>query len=181
LPVLRPDGVALLTDQLVDGTPVLVCDPEKVRTRAADLIKTGREFLDASWSVAAVGGDSPIDVEQLGGSGFRELDEVRAAARQSGRPWWTLSQLSDESAIELDIRTAPSARGHQRDIDEVFAMLRAHVSTGGVAAIVAPGAGTAHRVVEQLAEADTPATMLEPDPSPSLESSACSKAHCTTV
>ena len=92
-----PGRLALLTDQLADGTPVLVCDPEKVRTRAADLIKTGREFLDASWSVAAVGGDSPIDVEQLGGSGFRGLDEVRNAARQSGHPWWTLSQLSDES------------------------------------------------------------------------------------
>ena len=55
LPVLRPDDHALLTDQLADGTPVLVCDPEKVRTRAADLIKTGREFLEASWSVAAMG------------------------------------------------------------------------------------------------------------------------------
>src|SRR5277367_5580784 len=161
LPVLRPDDVTLLTDQLADGTPVLVCDPEKVRTRAVDLIKTGREFLDASWSVAAVGGDSPIDVEQLGGSGFRGLDEVRDAARQSGHPWWTLSQLSDESAIELDIRAAPSARGHQRDIDEIFAMLRAHVATGGAAAVVAPGTGTAHRVVEQLAESETPATMLE--------------------
>src|ERR1700749_2935219 len=166
LPVLRPDGVALLTDQLADGTPVLVCDPEKVRTRAADLIKTGREFLDASWSVAAVGGDSPIDVEQLGGSGFRELDEAQDAARQSGHPWWTLSQLSDESAIELDIRAAPSARGHQRDIDEIFAMLRAHVPTGGPAAVVAPGTGTAHRVVEQLAESETPATMLEPGAEP---------------
>ena len=166
LPVLRPDDVALLTDQLTDHTPVLVCDPEKVRTRAADLIKTGREFLEASWSVAAIGGDSPIDVEQLGGSGFRELDEVQIAARQTGHPWWTLSQLSDESAIELDIRTAPSARGHQRDIDEIFAMLRAHVSTGGHAAVVAPGTGTAHRVVEQLAESDTPATMLEPGATP---------------
>jgi transcription-repair coupling factor (superfamily II helicase) len=161
LPVLRPDGVALLTDQLAEGTPVLVCDPEKVRTRAADLIKTGREFLDASWSVAAVGGDSPIDVEQLGGSGFRELDEAQDAARQSGHPWWTLSQLSDESAIELDIRAAPSARGHQRDIEAIFAMLRAHVATGGAAAVVAPGTGTAHRVVEQLGESETPATMLE--------------------
>jgi transcription-repair coupling factor (superfamily II helicase) len=166
LPVLQPDEVALLTDQLPDGTPVLVCDPEKVRTRAADLIKTGREFLEASWSVAAVGGDSPIDVEQLGGSGFRGLDEVQLAARQSGHPWWTLSQLSDESAIELDIRTAPSARGRQSDIDEIFAMLRAHVATGGVAAVVAPGTGTAHRVVEQLAESDTPATMLEPGAEP---------------
>ena len=41
-------------------------------------------------------------------------------------------------------------------------MLRAHVATGGYAAVVTPGAGTAHRVVEQLAESDTPATMLEP-------------------
>ena len=164
LPVLRPDGVALLTDQLADGTPVLVCDPEKVRTRAADLIKTGREFLDASWSVAAVGGDSPIDVEQLGGSGFRELDEVQDVARRSGHPWWTLSQLSDESAIELDIRAAPSARDRQSavaSVEAIFAMLRAHVATGGAAAVVAPGTGTAHRVVEQLAESETPATMLE--------------------
>src|SRR5271168_4371751 len=166
LPVLRPDDLSLLTNQLADGTPVLVCDPEKVRTRAADLIKTGREFLEASWSVAALGGDSPIDIEQLGGSGFRELDDVSVATRDSGHPWWTLSQLSDESAVELHIRAAPSARGHQRDIDDIFAMLRAHVSTGGVAAVVAPGTGTAHRVVEQLAESDTPATMLEPGAEP---------------
>ncbi|OBK95866.1 transcription-repair coupling factor [Mycobacterium asiaticum] len=166
LPVLRPDDHALLTDQLADGTPVLVCDPEKVRTRAADLIKTGREFLEASWSVAALGTDAPVDVEQLGGSGFTELEDVQAAASASGHPWWTLSQLSDESAIELDIRPAPSARGHQHDIDGVFAMLRAHVATGGHAAMVAPGTGTAHRMVERLAESDIPAAMLDSGAAP---------------
>jgi transcription-repair coupling factor (superfamily II helicase) len=163
LPVLRPDDLALLTDQLAPGTPVLVCDPEKVRTRGSDLIKTGREFLEASWSVAAVGGDAPIDVEQLGGSGFRELGEVRAGARAGGHPWWTLSPLADGTAIELDIRPAPSARGQSGvdGIETIFAMLRAHVATGGYAAVVAPGTGTAHRVVEQLGESDTPAMMLE--------------------
>jgi transcription-repair coupling factor (superfamily II helicase) len=40
-------------------------------------------------------------------------------------------------------------------------MLRAHVSTGGYAVVVAPGTGTAHRVVERLAECDTPAAMLD--------------------
>ena len=45
-------------------------------------------------------------------------------------------------------------------------MLRAHVATGGYAAVVTPGAGTAHRVVEQLAESDTPATLLEPGAAP---------------
>ena len=170
LPVLRPGDHVLLTDQLAGGTPVLLCDPEKVRTRAADLIKTGREFLEASWSVAAMGGDSaPIDVEQLGGSGFVELEDVHVAAGRSGHPWWTLSQLSDESAIELDIRAAPSARGRQSafgDIEAIFAMLRAHVSTGGYAAVVVPGTGTAHRVVERLAESDTAAVMLEPGTAP---------------
>ncbi len=166
LPVLRPDDYVLLTDQLAPGAPVLVCDPEKVRSRAADLIKTGREFLEASWSAAALGTDAPIDVEQLGGSGFAELDEVRAAAARSGHPWWTLSQLSDESAVELELRPSPSARGHQRDIDEIFAMLRAHVTTGGHAVVVAPGTGTAHRVVERLGECDTPAAMLEPGAGP---------------
>ena len=60
---------------------MLVCDPEKVRTRAADLIKTGREFLEASWSTAAVGGDAPIDIEALGASGFRELDDALGCPR----------------------------------------------------------------------------------------------------
>lgn len=161
LPVLRPGEHVLLTDQLAQGTPILLCDPEKIRTRAADLIKTGSEFLEASWSAAAMGTDAPVDVAQFGGSGFAELDDVRAAAAKGGHPWWTLSQLSDESAVELDIRAAPSARGHQHDIDGIFAMLRAHVSTGGYAVVVAPGAGTAHRVVERLAECDTPAAVLE--------------------
>jgi transcription-repair coupling factor (superfamily II helicase) len=160
-PVLRPHALGSLVDHLPAGTPLLVCDPEKVRTRAGDLIRTGREFLEASWSVAAIGGDAPIDLEQLGGSGFRELDEVRAAAVAGGHPWWTISQLSSEGALTLDVRSAPSARGQQSGVEEIFAMLRAHVLTGGLAAVVAPGTGTAHRVVEQLGERDVPAAMLE--------------------
>ena len=166
LPVLRGEDLTLLTEQLPDGTPLLVCDPEKIRTRAADLIKSGREFLEASWSTAATGGKAPIDIEALGGSGFRELDEVRAAAASGGHPWWTLSPLGDANAIALNVRPAPAARGQQRSIDETFAMLRAHTATEGHAAIVTPGTGTAHRVVEQLRDADVPASMLEPGAQP---------------
>ena len=165
-PVLRSEPLGSLVDHLPAGTPLLVCDPEKVRTRAGDLIKTGREFLEASWSVAAVGGDAPIDVEALGGSGFSELDEVRTAAIAAGHPWWAVGQLSSPEAVELDVRAAPSARGQQSSVEEIFAMLRAHALTGGLAAVVAPGIGTAHRVVEQLGEHDTPATLLEPGQPP---------------
>ncbi|MGV0744928.1 transcription-repair coupling factor [Mycolicibacterium sp. XJ870] len=165
LPLLHPVEPTTLTNHLPDGAPVLVCDPEKVRTRAADLIKTGQEFLEASWSTAAVGGDVPIDIEALGASGFVPFSEARAGAAAAGHPWWTLSQLSDGTATELDIRPAPSARS-QHAVEEIFAMLRAHVATGGYAAVVTPGAGTAHRVVEQLAESDTAAAMLEPGAAP---------------
>jgi transcription-repair coupling factor (superfamily II helicase) len=174
LPLLRPAELSLLSDHLPAQTPLLICDPEKIRTRARDLIKTGREFLEASWSTAAVGGDAPIDIEALGASGYLNLEDVMAGARSGGHPWWTLSQLTayaggedeEEAAIELDIRPAPSTRGQQFGVDEIFAMLRAHVATGGSAAIVTPGTGTAHRVCEQLADAETPASMLEPGETP---------------
>ena len=163
--------LTLLINHLPAGTPLLVCDPEKVRTRAADLIKTGHEFLEASWSTAALGsqegGVAFVDLEQLGASGFLELDDVRAAAVDAEHPWWTLSQLSDPDAVRLDMRASPSARGHQHSVEEIFAMLRAHVSTGGTAAVVAPGTGTAHRVVEQLKDADVAAVCLDPGDAPS--------------
>ncbi len=171
MPVLGAGELSLLTDHLPNGTPLLVCDPEKVRTRAADLIKTGQEFLEASWSTAALGGPGgqgpPVDLEQLGASGFLALDDVHAAAVTAEHPWWTLSQLSDPDAVPLDMRASPSARGHQHSVEEIFAMLRAHVSTGATAAIVAPGTGTAHRLVEQLKDADIAAVCLDPGDAPS--------------
>ena len=165
MPVLGAAELTSLTSHLPAGTPLLVCDPEKVRTRAADLIKTGQEFLEAAWSTAALGSGedsiAPIDLTSLGASGFLDLDDVHAAAVAAGHPWWTLSQLADPDAERLDLRAAPSARGHQHSVEEIFAMLRAHLRTGGTAAIVAPGTGTAHRVVEQLREADVAAVCLD--------------------
>ncbi|OBB82357.1 transcription-repair coupling factor [Mycolicibacterium peregrinum] len=165
LPLLHPVQPTTLTHHLPEGAPVLLCDPEKVRTRAADLIKTGQEFLEASWSTAAVGGDAPIDLEALGASGFVPFEQAREDSVAGGHPWWTLSQLPDGKATELDLRPSPSARS-QQSLEEIFAMLRAHVATGGYAAVVTPGTGTAHRVVEQLGDSDTPAGMLEPGTAP---------------
>lgn len=170
LPLLRPTDLATLPDHLPVGAALLICDPEKVRTRAADLIKAGREFLEASWSTAAVGGGVPIDLEAMGASGFVGFDAAREAACSAGRSWWTLSRLDDGSSATVGIRPAPSARGKTHNVEEIFAMLRAHVSLGGstpnYAVVVTPGTGTAMRVVEQLGEADTPAAMLEPGAAP---------------
>ncbi|CAO0830520.1 Transcription-repair-coupling factor OS=Streptomyces microflavus OX=1919 GN=mfd PE=3 SV=1 [Streptomyces microflavus] len=43
------DDMELLLDVLPKGSMAVVCDPERVRTRAADLVATSQEFLQASW------------------------------------------------------------------------------------------------------------------------------------
>lgn len=67
LPVLQTGELQLLTDVVPDGTHVLLCDPEKVRTRAADLMRTGQEFLEASWTAASLGGAAPLDTANMKG------------------------------------------------------------------------------------------------------------------
>src|SRR3954468_22459503 len=66
-------AMELLTELVPRGTHVLVCDPERVRSRAADLVRTAEEFLAASWQTAAAAGQAPID---LGASSFRALEDV---------------------------------------------------------------------------------------------------------
>ncbi|RAO26767.1 Transcription-repair-coupling factor [Micromonospora saelicesensis] len=113
-PVLvGPDSLELLLDAMPAGTHVLLCDPERIRTRAHDLVRTSEEFLQASWAAAAVGGQAPVDV---GAAAFRTLGEVRAAAGRLGQPWWTLSPfgLVDDPQ---SVRSAGSRRGGRIMVD----------------------------------------------------------------
>jgi transcription-repair coupling factor (superfamily II helicase) len=50
------DSMELLVNAMPADTHVLLCDPERIRTRAHDLVRTSDEFLQASWAAAAVGG-----------------------------------------------------------------------------------------------------------------------------
>ncbi|MFP5282534.1 MAG: hypothetical protein ACLGIF_03685 [Actinomycetes bacterium] len=56
------DGMELLVELLPPDTHILISDPELVRGRAVDLVKTSDEFLQASWAAAAGGGQAPIDL-----------------------------------------------------------------------------------------------------------------------
>ncbi|MFD0823608.1 transcription-repair coupling factor, partial [Micromonospora zhanjiangensis] len=71
--LLGTESLELLVDRMPAGTHVLLCDPERIRTRAHDLVRTSEEFLQASWAAAAVGGQAPVD---LGAAAFRTLADV---------------------------------------------------------------------------------------------------------
>src|SRR5690606_29290863 len=45
--LIGPDSMELLLHCVPDSTVVVVCDPERVRTRAHDLVRTAEEFLAA--------------------------------------------------------------------------------------------------------------------------------------
>ncbi|MGM1059834.1 transcription-repair coupling factor [Saccharothrix sp. Mg75] len=157
IPALCEGRLQLLTDVVPAGTHVVLNDPEKIRARAHDLVRTGQEFLEASWMAAAGGGKAPID---LGASAYRNLGDVADAARAAGRPWWTLSQLTTEGAdvLRLELKHVEAYGG---DVERAFADLRAHTASGGTAVLVVPGAGTAQRATEQLRDAGVGATCAD--------------------
>ena len=75
------DEMELLVELLPRESHVLVLDPERVRTRAHDLVATSEEFLGASWAAAASGGTAPID---LGAASLRGIGEVRDRGARAG-------------------------------------------------------------------------------------------------
>ncbi|AKT50191.1 transcription-repair coupling factor [Arsenicicoccus sp. oral taxon 190] len=168
------DGMESLLDTLPQGTHVVVCDPERVRTRARDLVATSQEFLEASWANAAAGSAVPVDLQStLGTASYWSLGQVREHALATGRPWWTLtpfaadtelSELMDspDETVSFTVPTTdtPSYRG---DREAVSADLAGWLHDGRQVLVVTEGPGLARRLVELLGEGGLAARLLEPD------------------
>ncbi|WP_163376047.1 transcription-repair coupling factor [Dietzia sp. Alg238-R159] len=172
--VLVPGEMATLPMLMPADTRVVVCDPDKVRRRAADLASAGREFLEASWTAATMGGDAPVDSEtlDLSGSGYRTFSAVRDEATEAGRAWWQLvppgflTDPEDGLVVTVEAGDPPAPRGKDSEMEATFVRLRALVGAGGRAAMVVPGHGTVARILERLSEAEVPATAATPGAEP---------------
>ncbi|WP_025617999.1 transcription-repair coupling factor [Salinispora cortesiana] len=176
--LIGADSMELLLDTMSAGTHVLLCDPERIRTRAHDLVRTSAEFLQASWAAAAVGGAAPID---LGAAAFRTLGDVRARARELRQPWWTISPFGlaepapagqpwedepdevdvtpdDSIAVTVAAQPAPLYHGETaRVVDE----LKRWAGEGWSVALVFEGHGPAQRAVEVLHDAGLGARLVD--------------------
>ncbi len=94
--MLVGDELELLPNLVRPGTHVVLADPERIRTRAADLVRTGNEFLAASWMAAATGGRAPID---LGSSAYRSLEETLDVVRDAELPIWRIAPFDTGDAV----------------------------------------------------------------------------------
>jgi transcription-repair coupling factor (superfamily II helicase) len=165
-PVLA-DRMELLLDYVPPGGIVLACDPERVRTRAQELVRTSQEFLEASWVNAAAGGEAPVD---LGAAAFQPIARIRAAAAALGVPWWTVAPfgVSDDGQapagtsapagsqlagrenhvpFRIDASLAPAYRG---DTERMIADVRGWLADGWRVVLVTEGHGPAQRLAELL-------------------------------
>ncbi|HEV3382259.1 MAG TPA: transcription-repair coupling factor [Trebonia sp.] len=159
------DRMELLLDHVPVGGMVLACDPERIRTRAIELVTTSKEFLDASWASAAGGGAAPID---LGGSAFKPIESIRGSAAELGIQWWTLAPFgAAEGAAELaapgeqdaddgnahssfGIIRASQATAYRGDTARMLADARAWLHEGWRVVLVTEGHGPAQRMAEVL-------------------------------
>ncbi|MGI8677850.1 MAG: transcription-repair coupling factor [Jatrophihabitans sp.] len=150
------DDLALVLDELPPDAIVVVCDPERVRTRSADLVSTSQEFLDASWAAAAGGGRAPID---LAAASLHDLEDVRAEAGKLGLPWWGITALTsdDPDTVASDFEAARSYRG---DTEAALDDLRQWTRAGWRVALVFDGHGSASRAAERMGAAEIPARLV---------------------
>ncbi len=168
-PVLA-ERMDLLLDYVPAGGCVLACDPERIRARAADLVRTSQEFLEASWVNAAAGGEVPID---LGAAVFQPITRVRAAAAALGLPWWTLAPFQSENTAitgqapgsppEIDAADVADETGrpsfsmeavpaetYRGDTARVIADISQWIGQGWRVVLVTEGHGPAQRLAEVL-------------------------------
>ncbi|MGH3320971.1 MAG: transcription-repair coupling factor [Streptosporangiaceae bacterium] len=151
------DRMELLLDHLPSGGHVVVCDPERVRTRAVDLVRTSEEFLGASWAGAASGGEAPID---LGAAAYKSIDEIRDDARAMDIPWWAVTPFTADPEVDgasaaadahgqlrVDARGAEEYRG---DTKRAVADVKRWLHDEWRVVLVTEGHGPAERMVEVL-------------------------------
>ncbi|MFI6340085.1 transcription-repair coupling factor [Streptomyces sp. NPDC050535] len=150
------DEMELLIDVLPEDSMTLVCDPERVRTRASDLVATSQEFLQASWAATAGGGEAPIDVDA---ASLWSIADVRDRARELDMMWWSVSpfaaddELTDTFAtdagdtLKLGMHAPETYRG---DTARALADTKGWLADGWRTVFVTEAHGPAARTVEVL-------------------------------
>ncbi|WP_326825738.1 transcription-repair coupling factor [Streptosporangium sp. NBC_01756] len=154
-PVLAGE-MDLLVDHLPERAAVFVCDPERIRGRADELVRTSQEFLEASWINAASGGEAPID---LGAAAFRTLDDIREHARELGQPWWSIAPFGGDDLGDGLVLSAQEAEAYRGDTQRALGDIKGWLDEHKVVVLLSEGHGPAERMVELLKGVDLPARL----------------------
>ncbi len=152
------DRLELLVDVLPRGSVSVLCDPERIRARADDLVRTSQEFLEASWHGAAAGARAPLAVGglDLSAAAYRSVVDVEEAARARGPVWTTDTFAQEGDDLVIAARALPDRRGHLAD---VLTDMRDWIGAGLRIIVLAEGPGSAERIAASLRDEGIPAVV----------------------
>jgi len=161
---LLVDALVPVVSHFPRGSVTLVMDPERVSSRAHDLLETNREFLEAAWSTASDGGRAPVDLSQAGAdaaaTGFATLGQARADVLEAGLAWWTLTALGGDEELEQEGLTqriaAREPQAWRGDVGQMLEFVGSRMADDWSVVLVTDGAGPAQRLAELFHEAGIP-------------------------
>jgi transcription-repair coupling factor (superfamily II helicase) len=152
------DKTETLLARMPANTQIIFIDEQRIRSRAADLLATNEEFLNASWSNAALGGIAPL---HDGAGTYISWDELK---EEIVRCSLTAAELSpfgtdlDEDTLFLDYSPIDPMRG---DIERTVETLRQSLEEHRTVIFATHGHGMLERYAGIFRGADLPVQIIE--------------------
>ena len=146
-----------LIDLLPKGYEVITLDSARIRSRALDLIMTNKEFLEASWSSAAMGADAPIDLsEQLERGGYFELDSLTGS-----QGWSSIDPYSTDADQLGKAQVFGAVQSYGGKVEEIIVDAKKWLTNGYLLIFTAAGPGIVERYAKLFQESDLPVRLLK--------------------
>lgn len=164
IPLLYQGNMVTLPDLMPQGSLIIVSAPQKVATRAQDLLTTEAEFRKAGWEAAALGAQAPlaagvVDIDYGGSTSYRTLASLQHTAQTRTLGWWEFVPPGflpeDALAQSLDITCdpAPAPQGKPEQLQTALSTIREHVAANQPAVYAALTPAAVTRTAKKFAEA----------------------------
>jgi transcription-repair coupling factor (superfamily II helicase) len=156
IPLLVDDQQSIL-ERALPNTEVIFIEQERIRSRSADLLATNEEFLAASWSNAAFGGEAPLYDGQETYLTWDEIQQQLVDLGITSRNYSPFGSDLEEDVIFLDATPIEPMRGN---VERAVAIIAESLLHNHAVVFSALGSGMAERFADIFRNADLPVRMV---------------------
>ena len=152
------DKTETLLSRVPAGTEIVFIDEQRIASRANDLLATNEEFLNASWSNAALGANAPIHHGLETYISWKELEEEISNKQLTRAELSTYGSDLVEGTDFLDYSAIDPMRG---DIERTVEVLRQALEKNQRVVFATHGHGMLERYAGIFRGADLPVNIIE--------------------
>ncbi|CAB4630702.1 MAG: transcription-repair coupling factor [Actinobacteria bacterium] len=152
------DKTETLLSRVPAGTEIVFIDEQRIASRANDLLATNEEFLNASWSNAALGANAPIHHGLETYISWKELEEEISSKQLTRAELSTYGSDLVEGTDYLDYSAIDPMRG---DIERTVEVLRQALEKNQSVVFATHGHGMLERYAGIFRGADLPVNIIE--------------------